>query len=229
MRYLRRTDLTISMPGEMCAATGATPRSRHDDTLARRPGARLPAANSVKGTLCWPGDVTHLSVLSSRYAGVEKTTSRARGRGVDAELMRRYIAAWATARVTRPLGYGRTRRRGTHGAYDKRDSTQSCRALPATSLSTAQTRRGPAHGRPLRPAARHGTVQLDGRRWSKRNLDRMTAVPPSAHPAAPHLLMLHGIGGATSRSRRGRGARLRVTQRRMGMRLWPSAPSEPTP
>ena len=125
------TDLTISLQGAVCGGNwGYTTRP---GTMTHWPGGlalAFPAAGSVIGTLVLAeGDV---NLTFKRYLDkpvmlrVESDyVTRIEGAGVDADLMRSYIAAWGDqeAYAVSHIGYGlnRNARWDSMALYDKRD------------------------------------------------------------------------------------------------------------
>jgi 2,5-dihydroxypyridine 5,6-dioxygenase len=125
------TDLSISLKGAVCGGNwGYTTKP---GTIAHWPGGlalAFPAARSVNGTLVLaPGDV---NLTFKRY--IERAVAlrieddyvtRIEGEGVDADLMRSYIAAWGDreAYATSHVGYGLNAqaRWDSMALYDKRD------------------------------------------------------------------------------------------------------------
>lgn len=125
------TDLTISLAGATCGGNwGYTTRP---GTMTHWPGGlalAFPAANSVNGTLVLAeGDV---NLTFKRY--LERPVrlhvegdyvTRIEGEGVDAELMRSYVAAWGDreAYAVSHVGYGLNPRArwDSMALYDKRD------------------------------------------------------------------------------------------------------------
>lgn len=125
------TDLTIRLEGATCGGNwGYTTRP---GTITHWPGGlalAFPAAGSVNGTLVLsPGDV---NLTFKRY--IERPVllrieddyvTRIEGEGVDAELMRSYIAAWGErdAYAVSHVGYGLNdqARWDSMAMYDKRD------------------------------------------------------------------------------------------------------------
>jgi 2,5-dihydroxypyridine 5,6-dioxygenase len=129
------TDLSISLEGATCGGNwGYTARP---GTMTHWPGGlalAFPAANGVHGTLVLAeGDV---NLTFKRY--IERPVTlrieedhvvRIEGQGVDAELMRNYIAAWAESENDRAayavshVGYGLNAqaRWDSMALYDKRD------------------------------------------------------------------------------------------------------------
>jgi 2,5-dihydroxypyridine 5,6-dioxygenase len=125
------TDLTISLEGAVCGGNwGYTTRP---GTMTHWPGGlalAFPAARSVNGTLVLAeGDV---NLTFKRYLEKAVTlriesdfVTRIEGTGVDADLMRSYIAAWGDreAYAVSHVGYGlnRAARWDSMALYDKRD------------------------------------------------------------------------------------------------------------
>lgn len=125
------TDLTIDMAGATCGGNwGYTTRP---GTMTHWPGGlalAFPAARSVNGTLVLAeGDV---NLTFKRYIDRPITlriesdyVTRIDGPGVDAELMRSYIAGWGDkeAYAVSHVGYGlnATARWDSMALYDKRD------------------------------------------------------------------------------------------------------------
>jgi 2,5-dihydroxypyridine 5,6-dioxygenase len=125
------TDLTVAMAGATCGGNwGYTTRP---GTMTHWPGGlalAFPAAGSVNGTLVLAdGDV---NLTFKRYIERPITLriendyiTRIEGAGVDAELMRSYIAAWGDkeAYAVSHLGYGlnAAARWDSMALYDKRD------------------------------------------------------------------------------------------------------------
>jgi 2,5-dihydroxypyridine 5,6-dioxygenase len=125
------TDLTISMTGATCGGNwGYTSKP---GTMTHWPGGlalAFPAAGSVNGTLVLAeGDV---NLTFKRYIERPITLriendyiTRIEGAGVDAELMRSYIAAWGDqeAYAVSHVGYGlnAAARWDSMALYDKRD------------------------------------------------------------------------------------------------------------
>ncbi len=125
------TDLTVALAGATCGGNwGYTTRP---GTMTHWPGGlalAFPAAGSVNGTLVMAaGDV---NLTFKRYLEQPVTlriendhVTRIDGAGVDAELMRSYIAAWGDreAYAVSHLGYGLNRqaRWDSMALYDKRD------------------------------------------------------------------------------------------------------------
>ena len=125
------TDLTVAMAGATCGGNwGYTTRP---GTMTHWPGGlalAFPASGSVNGTLVLAeGDV---NLTFKRYIERPITlriendyVTRIEGAGVDAELMRSYIAAWGDkeAYAVSHLGYGlnAAARWDSMALYDKRD------------------------------------------------------------------------------------------------------------
>jgi len=125
------TDLTIALAGAACGGNwGYTTRP---GTMTHWPGGlalAFPAAGSVNGTLVLAeGDV---NLTFKRYLERPVTlhiendhVTRIEGAGVDAELMRSYIAAWGDreAYAVSHVGYGLNARArwDSMALYDKRD------------------------------------------------------------------------------------------------------------
>ncbi|HET6829502.1 MAG TPA: peptidase M29 [Ramlibacter sp.] len=125
------TALEISLQGAVCGGNwGYTSRP---GTMTHWPGGlalAFPAAGSVNGRLVLaPGDV---NLTFKRYVEQPVTlhiendyVTRIEGAGVDAELMRSYIAAWGDreAYAVSHVGYGlnRAARWDSMALYDKRD------------------------------------------------------------------------------------------------------------
>jgi 2,5-dihydroxypyridine 5,6-dioxygenase len=125
------TDVAISLAGATCGGNwGYTTRP---GTMTHWPGGlalAFPAARSVNGTLVLaPGDV---NLTFKRYIERPVTlrieddfVTRIEGDGVDAELMRSYIAAWGDreAYAVSHVGYGLNAqaRWDSMALYDKRD------------------------------------------------------------------------------------------------------------
>jgi 2,5-dihydroxypyridine 5,6-dioxygenase len=125
------TDLTVAMAGATCGGNwGYTTRP---GTMTHWPGGlalAFPAAGSVNGTLVLAeGDV---NLTFKRYIERPITlriendyVTRIEGAGVDAELMRSYIAAWGDkeAYAVSHIGYGlnAAARWDSMALYDKRD------------------------------------------------------------------------------------------------------------
>lgn len=169
------TDLTISLDGAACGGNwGYTTRP---GTMTHWPGGlalAFPRAGSVDGTLVLAeGDV---NLTFKRYVErpvtlrVERDyATRIEGQGVDAELMRSYIAAWGDreAYAVSHVGYGLNARArwDSMALYDKRDfNGTELRAfagnfLYSTGANEVAGRHTPGHfDLPLR----HCTVTLDG-------------------------------------------------------------------
>jgi len=169
------TDLTISLAGATCGGNwGYTTRP---GTMTHWPGGlalAFPAAGSVDGTLVLAdGDV---NLTFKRYLERPVTLRVERdyvtaieGQGVDAELMRSYIAAWGDreAYAVSHVGYGLNpqARWDSMALYDKRDCNGTeLRAfagnfLYSTGANEVAGRHTPGHfDLPLR----HCTVRLDG-------------------------------------------------------------------
>ncbi|MEJ5992156.1 peptidase M29 [Ramlibacter sp. PS3R-8] len=169
------TDLVISLQGAVCGGNwGYTTRP---GTMTHWPGGlalAFPAANSVNGTLVLAqGDV---NLTFKRYLDQPVTlrveddyVTRIEGRGVDADLMRSYIAAWGDreAYAVSHVGYGlnAAARWDSMALYDKRDfNGTELRAfagnfLYSTGANEVAGRHTAGHfDLPLR----HCTVQLDG-------------------------------------------------------------------
>ncbi|MCD6078737.1 MAG: peptidase [Ramlibacter sp.] len=170
------TDLTISLQGAVCGGNwGYTTRP---GTMTHWPGGlalAFPAAHGVNGTLVLAeGDV---NLTFKRYLEQPVTlrieddhVTRIEGRGVDAELMRSYIAAWGDreAYAVSHVGYGlnAAARWDSMALYDKRDfNGTELRAfagnfLYSTGANEVAGRHTAGHfDLPLR----HCTVRLDGR------------------------------------------------------------------
>jgi 2,5-dihydroxypyridine 5,6-dioxygenase len=125
------TDLAISLAGASCGGNwGYTTKP---GTMTHWPGGlalAFPGARSVNGTLVLaPGDV---NLTFKRYIERPVTlrieddyVTRIEGEGVDAELMRSYIAAWGDreAYAVSHVGYGLNAhaRWDSMALYDKRD------------------------------------------------------------------------------------------------------------
>lgn len=125
------TDLVIRLEGAICGGNwGYTARP---GTITHWPGGlalAFPAAHSVNGTLVLaPGDV---NLTFKRYVERPVTlhieddyVTRIEGEGVDAQLMRSYIAAWGDrhAYAVSHVGYGlnAAARWDSMAMYDKRD------------------------------------------------------------------------------------------------------------
>jgi 2,5-dihydroxypyridine 5,6-dioxygenase len=125
------TDLTISLAGATCGGNWGT--TTKPGTMTHWPGGlalAFPAAGSVNGTLVLAeGDV---NLTFKRYVERPITlrveddyVTRIEGVGVDAELMRSYIAAWGDreAYAVSHVGYGlnSAARWDSMALYDKRD------------------------------------------------------------------------------------------------------------
>jgi len=125
------TDLAISLAGATCGGNWGT--TTKPGTMTHWPGGlalAFPAAGSVNGTLVLAeGDV---NLTFKRYLDNAVTlriendyVTRIAGSGVDAELMRSYIAAWGDreAYAVSHVGYGlnRAARWDSMALYDKRD------------------------------------------------------------------------------------------------------------
>ena len=108
------SDLTIALAGATCGGNWGT--TSRPGTITHWPGGlalAFPAAHSVNGTLVLaPGDV---NLTFKRYIEQPITLRieddaivRIEGAGVDADLMRSYIAAWgdAEAYAVSHVGYG---------------------------------------------------------------------------------------------------------------------------
>ena len=169
------TDLSISLQGAVCGGNwGYTTRP---GTMTHWPGGlalAFPAAGSVNGTLVLAeGDV---NLTFKRYVERPVTlrierdyASRIEGAGVDADLMRSYIAAWGDreAYAVSHVGYGlnAAARWDSMALYDKRDfNGTELRAfagnfLYSTGANEVAGRHTLGHfDLPLR----HCTVRLDG-------------------------------------------------------------------
>ncbi|WP_374669275.1 peptidase M29 [Ramlibacter sp.] len=169
------TDLRISLAGAVCGGNwGSTTRP---GTMTHWPGGialAFPAAGSVNGTLVLAeGDV---NLTFKRYLERPVTlriendyVTAIEGQGVDAELMRSYIAAWndREAYAVSHVGYGLNpaARWDSLALYDKRDfNGTELRAfagnfLYSTGANEVAGRHTLGHfDLPLR----HCTVQLDG-------------------------------------------------------------------
>jgi 2,5-dihydroxypyridine 5,6-dioxygenase len=169
------TDLAISLQGAVCGGNwGYTTRP---GTMTHWPGGlalAFPAAGSVNGTLVLAeGDV---NLTFKRYLDKPVTlrvesdyVTRIEGAGVDADLMRSYIAAWGDreAYAVSHVGYGlnRNARWDSMALYDKRDTNGTeLRAfagnfLYSTGANEVAGRHTPGHfDLPLRNC----TVKLDG-------------------------------------------------------------------
>lgn len=169
------TDLRISLKG--AAAGGNWGTTTRPGTMTHWPGGlalAFPAAGSVNGTLVLAeGDV---NLTFKRYIERPVTltieddyVTAIRGAGVDAELMRSYIAAWGDreAYAVSHVGYGLNpaARWDSMALYDKRDfNGTELRAfagnfLYSTGANEVAGRYTAGHfDLPLR----HCTVQLDG-------------------------------------------------------------------
>ncbi|MES2937322.1 MAG: peptidase M29 [Pseudomonadota bacterium] len=169
------TDLTISLQGAVCGGNwGYTARP---GTMTHWPGGlalAFPAAGSVNGTLVLAeGDV---NLTFKRYLerpvvlAIENDyVTRIEGSGVDAELMRSYIAGWGDreAYAVSHVGYGlnASARWDSMALYDKRDfNGTELRAfagnfLYSTGANEVAGRHTPGHfDLPLRGC----TIRLDG-------------------------------------------------------------------
>lgn len=169
------TDLTISLQDAVCGGNwGYTTRP---GTMTHWPGGlalAFPAAGSVNGTLVLaPGDV---NLTFKRYLEQPVTlriendyVTRIEGAGLDADLMRSYIAAWGDrdAYAVSHVGYGlnAAARWDSMALYDKRDfNGTELRAfagnfLYSTGANEVAGRHTPGHfDLPLRNC----TVELDG-------------------------------------------------------------------
>jgi 2,5-dihydroxypyridine 5,6-dioxygenase len=169
------TDLTVSLAGATCGGNwGYTTRP---GTMTHWPGGlalAFPSAASVNGTLVLAeGDV---NLTFKRYIERPITlrieddyVTRIEGAGVDAELMRSYIAGWdePDAYAVSHVGYGlnAAARWDSMALYDKRDfNGTELRAFAGNFLySTGANEVAGRHTRghfdlPLR----HCTVELDG-------------------------------------------------------------------
>lgn len=169
------TDLAIALHGATCGGNwGYTTRP---GTMTHWPGGlalAFPAANSVNGTLVLaPGDV---NLTFKRY--LERPVrlhvegdyiTRIEGEGVDADLMRSYIASWGDreAYAVSHVGYGLNARArwDSLALYDKRDCNGTeLRAfagnfLYSTGANEVAGRHTPGHfDLPLRNC----TIALDG-------------------------------------------------------------------
>ena len=169
------TDLAISLQGAVCGGNWGT--TSRPGTITHWPGGlalAFPAAGSVAGTLVLAeGDV---NLTFKRYLERPVTLrieqdfiSRIEGQGLDADLMRSYIAAWGDreAYAVSHVGYGlnRAARWDSMAFYDKRDfNGTELRAFAGNFLySTGANETAGRHtlghfDLPLR----HCTVQLDG-------------------------------------------------------------------
>jgi 2,5-dihydroxypyridine 5,6-dioxygenase len=169
------TDLAISLQGATCGGNwGYTARP---GTMTHWPGGlalAFPAARSVQGTLVLAaGDV---NLTFKRYIERPVTlrieddyVTRIEGDGVDAELMRSYIAAWGDrdAYAASHVGYGlnAAARWDSMALYDKRDfNGTELRAFAGNFLYS--TGANEVAGRYTRGhfdlPLRHCTVALDG-------------------------------------------------------------------
>ncbi len=125
------TDLTISLVDAVCGGNWGT--TSRPGTITHWPGGlalAFPATGSVSGTLVLDeGDV---NLTFKRYLERAVTlridndyVTHIEGRGVDADLMRSYIAAWGDreAYAVSHVGYGLNRqaRWDSMALYDKRD------------------------------------------------------------------------------------------------------------
>jgi len=169
------TDLAISLQGAVCGGNwGYTTRP---GTMTHWPGGlalAFPAAGSVHGTLVLAeGDV---NLTFKRYLEKPVTlrieddyVTRIEGQGVDADLVRSYIAAWGEreAYAVSHVGYGLnpTARWDSMALYDKRDfNGTELRAfagnfLYSTGANEVAGRHTLGHfDLPLR----HCTIRLDG-------------------------------------------------------------------
>ena len=169
------TDLTVSLAGATCGGNwGYTTRP---GTMTHWPGGLVlafPATGAVNGSLVLAqGDV---NLTFKRYIErpitlrIERDyVTRIEGAGVDADLMRSYIAAWnePDAYAVSHLGWGLNdaARWDSMALYDKRDfNGTELRAFAGNFLySTGANEVAGRHGRghfdlPLR----HCTVELDG-------------------------------------------------------------------
>ena len=169
------TDLTVAMAGATCGGNwGYTTKP---GTMTHWPGGlalAFPAAGSVNGTLVLAeGDV---NLTFKRYIERPITlriendyVTRIEGAGVDAELMRSYIAAWGEreAYAVSHVGYGlnAAARWDSMALYDKRDfNGTELRAFAGNFLYS--TGANEVAGRYTRGhfdlPLRNCTVQLDG-------------------------------------------------------------------
>jgi 2,5-dihydroxypyridine 5,6-dioxygenase len=169
------SDLTISLEG--AAVGGNWGFTTRPGTMTHWPGGialAFPAAGSVNGTLVLAeGDV---NLTFKRYIERPITltiendyVTRIEGRGVDAELMRSYIAAWGDldAYAVSHVGYGlcAAARWDSMALYDKRDfNGTELRAfagnfLYSTGANEVAGRYTLGH---FDLPMRHCTVQLDG-------------------------------------------------------------------
>ncbi|MBA2674803.1 peptidase M29 [Ramlibacter sp.] len=169
------TDLAISLEGAACGGNWGT--TARPGTMTHWPGGlalAFPAAGSVNGTLVLAeGDV---NLTFKRYLERPVTltiendyVTRIEGSGVDAELMRSYIAGWGDreAYAVSHVGYGLNAqaRWDSMALYDKRDfNGTELRAfagnfLYSTGANEVAGRHTPGHfDLPLRGC----TVRLDG-------------------------------------------------------------------
>jgi 2,5-dihydroxypyridine 5,6-dioxygenase len=169
------TELTISLAGAVCG--GNWGYSSRPGTMTHWPGGLalcFPAAGSVQGTLVLAeGDV---NLTFKRYLEKPVTlrvesdyVTRIEGSGLDADLMRSYIAAWGDreAYAVSHVGYGlnRAARWDSMALYDKRDfNGTELRAfagnfLYSTGANEVAGRHTLGHfDLPLR----HCTIRLDG-------------------------------------------------------------------
>ncbi|MES3001640.1 MAG: peptidase M29 [Pseudomonadota bacterium] len=175
VRSAAGSDLTISMQGATCGGNwGYTARP---GTMTHWPGGlalAFPAGKSVNGTLVLAeGDV---NLTFKRYIERPVTLrieddyiTRIEGEGVDAELMRSYIAAWGDrdAYAVSHVGYGlnTAARWDSMALYDKRDfNGTELRAFSGNFLySTGANEVAGRHPRghfdlPMRSC----TIELDG-------------------------------------------------------------------
>ncbi|HZN48306.1 MAG TPA: peptidase M29, partial [Ramlibacter sp.] len=169
------TDLTISLARAVCG--GNWGYSSRPGTMTHWPGGLalcFPAAGSVQGTLVLAeGDV---NLTFKRYLDKPVTlrvesdyVTRIEGSGLDADLMRSYIAAWGDreAYAVSHVGYGlnQAARWDSMALYDKRDfNGTELRAfagnfLYSTGANEVAGRHTLGHfDLPLR----HCTIRLDG-------------------------------------------------------------------
>ena len=169
------TDLTVSLQGAVCG--GNWGYSTRPGTMTHWPGGlalAFPAAGSVHGTLVLAeGDV---NLTFKRYLEKPVTlriesdyVTRIEGQGLDADLMRSYIAAWGDreAYAVSHVGYGLNpaARWDSMALYDKRDfNGTELRAfagnfLYSTGANEVAGRHTLGHfDLPLR----HCTIRLDG-------------------------------------------------------------------
>lgn len=169
------TDLTVSLQGALCG--GNWGYSTRPGTMTHWPGGlalAFPAAGSVDGTLVLAeGDV---NLTFKRYLEKPVTlrvesdyVTRIDGAGLDADLMRSYIAAWGDreAYAVSHVGYGLNgaARWDSMALYDKRDfNGTELRAfagnfLYSTGANEVAGRHTPGHfDLPLRQC----TIRLDG-------------------------------------------------------------------